>query len=74
MTETDNQKRYFFKLKPLGNGLALYFNKKIMKHLRLYKDSDICVTLNKNRTITVSKATYSDRLIEQIVEQLVNLD
>lgn len=64
----------FEKLKCLGNGLALYLNKKALKHLGVYKDSDICLTFNKNKTITISKATYSDTVIEDIIQQFCKLD
>lgn len=60
----------FTKLKPIGNGYCIYLDKKALKHLRAYKDSDICLTFNKNGSITISKAKYSDRLIEDIIQQL----
>lgn len=66
----------FTKLRNIGNGFGVYLNKHALNHLRVYKDSDICLTFNKNGTITLSKAKYSDRLIEDIICQmdLVNLD
>lgn len=63
-------KKQFTKLKPLGNGYCIYLGKKALKHLRVYKESDICLTFNKNGSITISKAKYSDRLIEDIIQQL----
>ena len=68
-----NKRKYFVKLKTLGNGLAIYLNKDMLRHLRICKDSDICLTLNKNRSITVSKASYSDNYIEEIVAKLNDL-
>ena len=63
-------KKQFTRLKPLGNGYCIYLKKEHLCHLRAYKDSDICLTLNKNGTITISKAKYSDRIIEDIINQL----
>ena len=65
-----NKRKYFVKLKALGNGLAIYLDKKALKHLRVCKDSDICLTFNKRRSITISKAAYSDTLIEELVAKL----
>lgn len=67
------KEKIFERLKCLGNGLAIYLNKKALKHLGAYRDSDICLTFNKNRTITLSKATYSDRVIEDIIQQFYKL-
>lgn len=66
-------KKQFTKLKKLGNGLCIYINQEALKHLRASENDDICLTFNKNRSITISKAKYSDRLIEEIIAQLDNL-
>lgn len=60
----------FCKLRKSGNGFGIYLDKESLKHLRVYKDSDICLTFNKNRTITISKATYSDKKIEEIISRI----
>ena len=64
------RRKEFTKLKRLGNGLCLYLDKRARHHLKIYEDSNVCMTFNKNGTITISKASYSDRLIEDIIKQL----
>lgn len=63
--------KQFTKLKALGNGLCVYLNKECLEHLKVYKDSDICMTFNDDGTITISKAAYSDSLIETIVQKVL---
>lgn len=64
----------FCRLQKIGNGLGIYLDKESLKHLKVYKDSDICLTLNKRGSITISKAKYSDKLIEDIIANLEFLD
>lgn len=73
MSKKELPKKVFVKLKSLGNGLGLFMTKRALAHLRVSKNSDICLTFNKNRTITISKATYSDTLIEEIIANLDGL-